>query len=121
MSIVVTGKVYSNGGGGGSGCDIGLEGVGCDDGNPGENGMLTSNGGALGGHSVMGQGGGGGFGGVKNTTGGNGGLATGNSSDGGGGGSTGFFQTYTPATVTPTVTPSDASPQFEANRTLTLR
>jgi hypothetical protein len=40
---------------------------------------------------------------------------------GGGGGSVGFFQSYTPAGVTPTLTPSHASPAFQPNATIPTR
>jgi hypothetical protein len=40
---------------------------------------------------------------------------------GGGGGSVGFFQSYTPSAVTPTITPAHASPRFRPNANISLR
>jgi hypothetical protein len=40
---------------------------------------------------------------------------------GGGGGSVGWFQSYTPAGVATTITPTHASPRFQPNANVSLR
>jgi hypothetical protein len=44
-----------------------------------------------------------------------------NVTPGGGGGSTGYFETFTPAGVAPSVTPTMASPSFQPNLTVDTR
>jgi hypothetical protein len=113
-TINVTGRVYANGGGGGEGL----------------NGTPTRAPGADGGRSLAPAPGGGTFpnessggaGAAGTTVAKPGSKATGSTtSAGGGGGSMGFFQTYTPAGFTPTLTPSEASPGFEPNLTIDTR
>lgn len=115
LDIAVTGNVFANGGGGGGGIPPGFTmGV------TGSNG-LCSLAPASGGSFNLGEGRGG-LGGSATSNPGPGGrsIAIG-SSAGGGGGSMGFFQSYTPAGVTPTLTPSLASPGFQANAVVRTR
>lgn len=115
IGVSVTGAIYANGGGGGGGADTTLNG-----GFPGQDarrGTTCASGGAS--RSGSGRGGDGGclsglpqFGSHPTTA---------NTAAGGGGGSTGFIQTYTPAGVTPTITPLEASPAFELNANIPTR
>ena len=121
VSVMVTGQVYANGGGGGAG---GLTNV---DGTPSQNGLdgFRSDTVAATGGTPQSGAGGGGDGGVKGAVAKNPGsgkhpTASGDT-PGGGGGSVGFFQSYTPAGVTPTLTPSHASPAFQPNATIPTR
>ncbi|HSN27099.1 MAG TPA: hypothetical protein VLT45_12460 [Kofleriaceae bacterium] len=102
-TVAITGKVYANGGGGGQGYYNGTGASGAD-------GSRSATIGAQGG---MGGGGNGGAGATKTT-----GAADGLHSGGGGGGGLGFLQTYTPANVTPTLTPQESSPDFQTNQTV---
>jgi hypothetical protein len=116
-NIQVTGQVYANGGGGAAGGGSAADVTAAEEGQDGP--LSTSR--AAGGTPQPGAGAGGAGGFVE------GGPLNGthptNSSfyPGGGGGSIGFFQTYTPAGVTPTLTPSQASPQFQPNATVPTR
>jgi hypothetical protein len=115
LSIRVTGQVYANGGGGGAGYPG--SGPAAQSGIDGELTPAPS----PGGHAFAGEGAGGSGGwrdatptvGLHPTQAGP--LA------GGGGGSVGFFQTYTPTSVAPTLTPSSASPVFSANKNTNTR
>lgn len=117
IDVVVTGEVYANGGGGGAGAAPGQQtGFAF-----GEDGSRSDSISARGGVPLTG-GGGGGDGGRANAS-PRPGLAptvTGGK-PGGGGGSIGFAQTYTPAGVTPTLTPAHSSPLFEPNGTIPTR
>ncbi|HUJ61076.1 MAG TPA: hypothetical protein VLX92_21380, partial [Kofleriaceae bacterium] len=106
VNVSVTGSVYANGGGG------------CSTAKPGEDGMLSDETPAPGGQGSSG-GGDGGAGGIGSTPPGVGEHSTmANAYGGAGGGSVGYFQTYTPAGVTPTLTPAHASPAFQPNGTV---
>lgn len=111
MRIVLTGKLFANGGGGGAGPINGEGGAGFE----GSRDAANGNGGV----PVAG--------GAKGGRGGNGtrlpddgskmpnGAGCANGGGGGGGGSVGFLQTYTPVGVDPEVTPSVASPMPRPN------
>ena len=120
MSVVVTGQVFANGGGGGSGM-IPVAGQPGTPGNPGRNGTRSATDAAAGGAApgVAGAGGAGGREAVAPGRGLHPSATTG--LPGGGGGSMGFFQTYTPAGVSPTLTPTAASPAFRANKVVGTR
>ena len=118
LDVVVTGEVYANGGGGGAGANA----------SPATGDQNGADGGpadtvpAAGGPPQTGAGAGG-PGGIRSAD-PQGGKHPSNSASavgGGGGGSVGFFQTYTPAGVTPTLTPSHASPGFQPNATIPTR
>ena len=117
VAITVTGKLFANGGGGGAGMRS--------DGTPGNQGEDGTRGltAAQGGMAQSGEGGGGGGGGgVAGSVPGIGlRLQTAGTSAGGGGGSNGFFQSYTPAGVEATLTPSQASPVPKPNGTVPTR
>lgn len=114
MMIVVTGHVFANGGGGGAG-------TAGSDGQAGVDGTRSETESAPGGarQSNEGAGGAGGREGANPKPGQK--PLSGYATAGAGGGSTGFFQTYTPAGVTPIVAPAAASPAFRPNRTVETR
>lgn len=115
-NVVITGKLFANGGSGGAGKPAG--GGNGAAGYEGERSLVAITGGI-----GTAGGGSGGAGGTGTTLPGHGKqvtmapMATG----GGGGGSVGFFQSYTPAGVTPTLTPSAASPMPQPNGTIPTR
>ena len=115
LAVTVTGKLFANGGGGGAGMrsnqTTGTHG------SEGERSSIAASGGA----ASTGEGVGG-NGGTDNATPVSGGrLNTAGTSAGGGGGSVGFFQSYTPAGVAATLTPSAASPLPQPNGTIPTR
>ena len=116
LDVVVTGEVFANGGGGGSGRPSNAQ-----SGAHGQDAPRSMFGGAGGLTSGAGEGAGGSGGSI--TSGPTSGKRSTDpaASAGGGGGSMGFFQTYTPEGITPTLTPSSASPSFQAPLTLTTR
>jgi hypothetical protein len=102
--VEVTGSLYANGGGGGGGCSgdncVGMAGTnGRDDLTVAAGGPGTGTGGA----------GGAGAGASSSSGVGRAGMTA-----GGGGGGTGYLEVYTPAGVTPLLTPSQISPPFES-------
>ena len=110
MTLSVTGQLVANGGGGGGACDGPCFVMGPFSG-PGDDGLRSTaraNGGA------------------GEALGGAGGAAVGqpfpgragDSFGGGGGGSGGFLLTFTPAGVTPAISPTLVSPPLEANGTI---
>jgi len=113
--ITVTGKLFANSGGGGAGMrsnqmtgQIGYDG----------DRAITA---APGGAAQSGEGAGG-QGGTESGPPGVGlRLNTAGTSAGGGGGSVGFFQSNTPTSITPTLTPSAASPAPQPNGTIPTR
>ena len=119
-SILFTGQAFANGGGGGAGNNTaftpgnvdGLDGTASD--------LVCARGGVA--PTGAGNGGAGGCGTISTSQPGDG-LhppdTTGRA--GGGGGSMGFFQSYTPAGVTPTLLPAHASPGFQPNLTVETR
>lgn len=114
-NVVVTGKLFANGGSGGSGkpsnTSTGVPGY------EGERSLIAVPGGI--GTSGAGSGGDGGSG---TSLPGHGGRVTiSGATAGGGGGSVGYFQSYTPAGVIPTLTPSAASPAPQPNGTIPTR
>jgi hypothetical protein len=115
LAVTVTGRVYANGGGGGAGTS-GDDVVGF----RGGDGTRSATVGAAGGASTGAEGAGG-TGGVSGSIPTVGKKPPGGGTAGGGGGSIGFFQSYTPAGVTPTLTPTEASPPFGANRNINTR
>jgi len=116
LAITVTGQVFANGGGGGAGNSMNDGG-----GQNGSDGTRSATVAASGG-IALGNEGAGGAGGRQGAAPGVGLHPAGfPSTAGGGGGSVGFFQTYTPMSVTPTLTPMAASPIFGANKTLRTR
>jgi hypothetical protein len=117
ISVVVTGQLYANGGAGGAGTSSAA--TQQYDGNDGTWSDTTA---AMGGSSPNGAGHGG-NGAIVGTgfPGAGGHPTTSGASPGGGGGSMGFLQTYTATGVTPTLTPSHASPQLQPNGTLPTR
>ncbi len=116
MAVTVTGEVYANGGGGGAGLAAGQM-LGAN----GEDGSRSDVSPAAGGFAQTGAGRGGTGGYVRGNP-GNGLAPTASGAKaGGGGGSMGYFQTYTPMTVTPTLSPTHASPMFEPNGTIRTR
>lgn len=116
LNVVVTGSVWAKGGGGGAG-GIGTAGSSTnEDGHDGSYGSVA----APGGYARTGAGNGG-DGGWANRSPQPGLHPSGSGGPGGGGGSMGFFQSYTPAGVTPTITPAEASPAFQPNATIPTR
>lgn len=116
VAIVVTGQVFANGGGGGAGNSMN-DGAGQN----GADGTLSATNSAPGGPPV-GSEGAGGAGGRQGAPPGIGRKPAGfPSTPGGGGGSVGFFQTYTPVGVAPTLTPIAASPLFGSNKMINKR
>lgn len=108
LDVRVSGNVFANGGGGGCGKSATANGL---PGPDGKNGVgLAATCMPTGGESV------GGAGGSAGSPPGNG-----VGSFGGGGGSMGFFQTYTPNGVVPTLTPAAASPGFSPNDNVPTR
>ena len=119
MSVSVTGELYANGGGGGGARKLSSVVLPPPDSDParGSDGTRSTSP-APGGLGDSG-GGNGGAGGSRTSTPGHGKApATADHYGGGGGGSVGFFLSYTPAGVSPTITPSASSPAFEANGTV---
>lgn len=114
--VVITGHLFANGGSGGAGKPSG-SGTGAP-GYEGERSLVAITGGI-----GTAGGGSGGAGGSGTSLPGHGKLTTmaPMSTAGGGGGSVGFFQSYTPAGVTPTLTPSAASPAPQPNGTIPTR
>jgi len=116
VSIVVTGQVFANGGGGGAGATAQAQ-----QGPAGTDGTRSATEAATGGAATGGGGAGGAGGrqGASPTV----GLhpTSAGATPGGGGGSMGFFQTYTPMDVLPTLTPSAASPTFGTNKRIQTR
>ncbi|MBX3156197.1 MAG: hypothetical protein KF773_09380 [Deltaproteobacteria bacterium] len=114
MKVEIVGSLFANGGGGSSGNDsIASTGSGGLDGGvfPGDGGIgLRSNGA-------------GGSGGSASTSPSPGRkpAASAPRTPGGGGGSVGFLQTYTPAGVTPKLTPAAQSPMLQPNRVVKTR
>ncbi|HEX4452815.1 MAG TPA: hypothetical protein VH143_18195, partial [Kofleriaceae bacterium] len=123
VAVSVLGSVFANGAGGGGGASL-ENGVSTPGAN-GSDGTQSDSTPAGGGNDSMG--GVGGTGGYAKVDAGHGSFArstgSGNSNffPGGGGGSVGFLQTYTPAGVTPTITPVHASPSFQPNGTVQTR
>jgi hypothetical protein len=116
VAISVTGSVFANGGGGGAGWLSGNP-----TGDFGTDGLMSSSQPAPGGASFAGTGPGG-TGGIQGVAPGNGlGPSAAGATPGGGGGSIGFFQTYTPADISPTLMPRAASPPFSPNRETKIR
>jgi hypothetical protein len=116
LTITVTGQVFANGGGGGAGTTMPTQ-----DGRAGADGTRSATDAALGGGAVSGAGSGG-AGGYQATTPRVGLHPTAaGATPGGGGGSMGFFQTYTPMGVTPTLAPTAASPTFSVNKVIKTR
>jgi hypothetical protein len=113
LDVMISGFLYANGGGGGAG----YRGTGGLYGNAGQDGSRSITDGAFGG-AVQGGGGAGGNGGAGQTPATIGLHPTNGGTGGGGGGGLGFLQTYTPAGVTPTLTPTESSPGFQPNLTL---
>ena len=120
VSISVTGQTFANGGGGGAGNNAaftpgnvnGVDGTASD--------TVCARGGIA--PAGAGDGGAGGCGTGSLAQPGDGlhpPVASGTA--GGGGGSMGFFQSYTPAGVTPTLLPAHASPGFQPNLTVETR
>lgn len=115
MAVEVTGQAFANGGGGGAGTQgTSMAGARGEDGTRSEN--MSARGGVN--PSGGGTGGDGGRGNAEPTV---GKRTSNNTSPGAGGGSTGFFQTYTPAGVTPTLAPAAVSPPFQPNRMVATR
>lgn len=116
IAVSVTGELYANGGGGGAGMTSARN-----EGIAGSDGTRSATAGASGGVAPPNEtqhGGNGGFVGGLPAVGAHGAS---NTSPGGGGGSMGFFQSYTPAGVSPTLTPSAASPGFQPNANIKTR
>ena len=121
LDVSVTGEMYANGGGGGAGANGSGTGTSVQD---GHDGSLSESVAASGGNaqSGAGSGGAGGIAGIASQQPGNGRRSTvSGDGAGGGGGSVGWLQSYTPAGVTPTLTPSHASPRFQPNANASLR
>jgi hypothetical protein len=116
MNVSVTGHLYANGGGGGAGSSIATV-----MGASGEDGTRSHTASARGGASQNGEGAGGTGGRASADPGPGKKPAVSGFGAGAGGGSTGFFQTYTPARVTPTLMPVAASPALQPNRTIEMR
>lgn len=104
LDVAVTGRLFANGGGGGAGGSGNFN-----DNTNGQDGTQTTAC-APGGTGSGGAGGAGGCFFVPTD-----GKQGANNLGGGGGGSTGFFLTYTPAGITPVLTPIEASPALEPN------
>jgi len=111
VDVRVSGRVFANGGGGGCGKPASANGLN------GTNGAASTA--APVGCTPSTDEGLGGAGGAEGFAPGSGGPGAGTGSTartpGGGGASKGFFQTYTPAGVVPTLTPSARSPAFQPN------
>jgi hypothetical protein len=116
MNVKVIGELYANGGGGGAGTS--LSATTRHDGSDGSRSDAVA---ASGGASEAGTGRGGDGGLVNAIPQGGAHPTTSGANAGGGGGSIGFFQSYTPAGVTPTLTPAHASPAFQPNGTIPTR
>ncbi|HWU86626.1 MAG TPA: hypothetical protein VN253_05100 [Kofleriaceae bacterium] len=116
MNVSVTGQVFANGGGGGAGSHI----VNVNS-NQGADGTRSDTMSAQGGISLNGEGAGGAGGRVGADPGSGRKPIVAGYGAGAGGGSTGFFQAYTPAGVTPMLMPAAASPAFQPNRTIPAR
>lgn len=121
LDVSVTGEMYANGGAGGAGNDSSGTGTSLQDGADGSlSDSMPAHAGAA--HTGAGAGGTGGLAGIASQNPGNGHRSTvSGDGAGGGGGSVGWFQSYTPAGVTPTLTPSHASPRFQPNANASLR
>jgi len=119
-NVSVTGSAFANGGGGGGG-NFGSAVFAR--GSDGEDGTASDSVAAAGG--VLGDAGAGGSGAIAGRAAQSGGGATNSAGDagtsGGGAGGVGFLQTYTPAGITPTLTPAHASPAFQPNGTVETR
>ncbi len=114
--IAVTGMMFANGGGGGAGMRADQT-----NGSRGQDGSLSDTDGARGGNPFNNEGAGG-NGGVGSSAPTSGKKPTQTpATGGGGGGSVGFFQTYTPAGRTPSLTPSAISPDFQPNGVIRTR
>jgi len=120
MMVKVTGQVFANGGGGGAGCQ--QNSGNAPEAHPGADGTRSDAEPAQGGAPTNQGEGAGGAGGLGTSLPGLGKRPTaGNAGAGAGGGSTGFFQAYMPASVTPMLMPAAASPAFQTNRTIPTR
>jgi hypothetical protein len=119
-NVVVTGRLYANGGSGGAGKgDTSTT----SQGQAGKDGARATT--CVSGGSGVNNGGTGGAGGCTGQAPSVGGHLTATMppqsiipTGGGGGGSTGYLQTFTPAGVDPTITPAGVSPAFEPNGVL---
>lgn len=116
LGVSVTGSVFANGGGGGGGEQPNMAA-----GQAGQDGTLSDVTAARGGFPQGGEGAGG-AGGIAtlSPTAGKKPTASG-AMPGGGGGSVGWFQTYTPQGVSPTLMPAHASPTFRPNGNASTR
>ncbi len=120
IAVTIVGEVYANGGGGAGGAAASVS--------ASQNGedakrsdSVYARGGGISGLTI-GHGGVGGLGGVVFPLApGDGQIGNGTLPAGGGGGSVGYFQSFTPGGVTPTLTPSHASPSLEANQNVATR
>ena len=117
LDVHVTGSVLANGGGGGAG---GIGSAGSSTSEDGRDGTIDYLSGPPGGIARAGAGNGGAGGSLSGPP-QPGRQPTGSGGPGGGGGSMGFAQTYTPAGVTPTLTPVAMSPAFGSNATVPTR
>jgi len=113
--VTSTAQLYANGGGGGGGTNTNDT-----TGGAGGDGPRSTTTAAAGGTPLGAGAGAGGNGGRVGAAPGVGG-GTSVSSGGGGGGSTGMFQVYTPAGVTPMLAPMATSPAFESSRIVMTR
>jgi len=111
--VTVQGSLYANGGGGGGGDTTNDQ-----SGTPGADGQRSLNA-AVGGNANGGGAGVGGKGGTGSLSPLGGGGSS--SSSGGGGGAAGYFQVYTPAGVSPSLTPTQISPAFETPKNVATR
>jgi hypothetical protein len=113
LNVLVAGRVFANGGGGGCGKPSSAT-----SGMPGHDGGLGIAASQPCAPTVdEGSGGSGGAQGIAPQVGG----ASTAGTPGGGGGSVGYFQSYTPAGVIPTLTPSAQSPGFQPNLSVSTR
>jgi hypothetical protein len=117
LQIEVTGEVFANGGGGAAGIAPGQTTQGA----PGEDGLRETTYSARGGIAQPGGGEGGPGGRALAVPIGGFAPTAGGGRPGGGGGSVGFFQSYTPESSIPVLTPTRASPPFEPNGTIQTR
>ena len=118
LAVTVTGQTFANGGGGGAGNDQGYTPVMFN----GLDGTASDIVCARGGIAPPGAGAGGDGGCAMVSQPGDGHHPSDSTArPGGGGGSMGFFQSYTPAGVTPTLVPAHASPGFQPNLTVETR
>ncbi len=116
LGVSLTGNFFANGGSGGSGMtSASANGV------DGADGSRSATTGAIGAPSAGAGSGGGGAGSFGTTTPGVGLAGSAAGGPGGGGGAAGRFQTYTPTGITPSGTPTAASPRIETNRTTPTR